>query len=73
MKAFYFPVEIVGYGDTADKAWNDAVTEFSLSPGETPTPSRVEVETEDGQWVEEANDAEGERSSGEVSNPSETD
>ena len=36
MKVYVFTVELYGYGDNADAAWNDATEAFAEDPGPTP-------------------------------------
>ena len=44
MKYYLFSITIIGTGDTADEAWDDATEAFSMDPGSTPEESEYTVE-----------------------------
>lgn len=47
-KRYEFKVTLVGHGDNADEAWQDATESFALDPGATPDESEyTEEEVED--------------------------
>jgi hypothetical protein len=41
---YYFPVELVAWGENADVAWREAIDGFSQDPG--PTPEKYDFEPE---------------------------
>jgi hypothetical protein len=36
MRSYTFAIALRGYGDTPEKAWNDALENFMLDPGPAP-------------------------------------
>jgi len=52
MRQYTFAVEINGYGNTPEEAWDDACIEFSLEPGACPDPEFVTVENTEEEVVE---------------------
>ena len=45
MIAYQFTVTLLGYGNTPDKAWQDAAEGFSLDPGPTPEAGEYKLVT----------------------------
>ena len=45
MKSFIFTIELRGFGDTPEQAWNDAFENFMLDPG--PAPEEWYMEDDD--------------------------
>ena len=44
MKRYEFTITIAAEGETADEAWNEAVTALALDPGATPDESEYTTE-----------------------------
>lgn len=44
MKRYYFKLELVGMGETPEKAWFDAVENFNMDPGPPPEDEKGELD-----------------------------
>jgi hypothetical protein len=47
MNTYIFTISLIGSGNNADEAWNDATEGFSLNPGPTPELWCIEKVEED--------------------------